>query len=149
MLSQTNASANRDFVHATLEKKPTSEQGIWLNRPEWYDFGKSAVEFCTCLVLLILAAPVVFLAAALVKLTSRGPAFYTQTRLGQGGRPYTIYKLRSMYHNCERHSGARWSTTGDPRVTPLGRWLRRSHIDELPQLWNLVHGQLPLTRPPP
>jgi lipopolysaccharide/colanic/teichoic acid biosynthesis glycosyltransferase len=149
MLSQTNAASEREFVHATLEKRPPSEPGSGLSRPEWYDFAKSAVEFCTCLVLLVLAAPVIFLAAALVKLTSRGPAFYTQTRLGQGGRPYTIYKLRSMCHNCERYSGARWSTAGDPRVTPLGRWLRRSHIDELPQLWNVVRGEMSLIGPRP
>jgi lipopolysaccharide/colanic/teichoic acid biosynthesis glycosyltransferase len=149
MLSQTSAPSNGDFVHAALQKKPSSEPSGGLSRTEWYDFGKSAVEFCTCLVLLVLAAPVIFLAAALVKLTSRGPAFYTQTRLGQGGRPYTIYKLRSMYHNCERHGGARWSTAGDPRVTPLGRWLRRSHIDELPQLWNVVRGEMSLIGPRP
>jgi lipopolysaccharide/colanic/teichoic acid biosynthesis glycosyltransferase len=149
MLSQTNASSNGDSVLATREKKPTLEPSAWLSRPEWYDFIKSAIELCTCLVLLIFAGPVILVAAALVKLTSRGPAFYTQTRLGQGGRPYTIYKLRSMYHNCERQSGARWSTTGDPRVTPLGRWLRRSHIDELPQLWNVVRGEMSLIGPRP
>ena len=148
MLSQTDASSNRNVVHATLET-PTLEQPVWLRRPDWYDLCKTAFDVCACLVLLVLATPVILLAAALVKLTSRGPAFYTQTRLGQGGRPYTIYKLRSMVHDCERHSGARWSTAGDPRVTRLGRWLRRSHVDELPQLWNVLRGEMSLIGPRP
>src|SRR5262245_5082597 len=66
----------------------------------WYARCKPVLEFSIALVLLILSAPVVFLAALLVKLTSRGPAFYTQTRLGANGKPYTIYKLRTMVHNC-------------------------------------------------
>jgi lipopolysaccharide/colanic/teichoic acid biosynthesis glycosyltransferase len=148
MLSPTNASPNKDFVHATIEK-PIFKPRVWLRGPVWYDPCKAAVEFCACLVMLVLAAPVIVLAAALVKLTSRGPAFYTQTRLGQGGRPYTIYKLRSMFHDCERLSGARWSSAGDPRVTFLGRWLRRSHIDELPQLWNVLRGEMSLVGPRP
>ena len=78
---------------------------------------------------------------------SRGPAFYTQTRLGMGGREYTIYKLRSMFHECERQSGACWSTTGDPRITPVGLWLLRTHIDELPQLWNVLRGEMSLVGP--
>jgi lipopolysaccharide/colanic/teichoic acid biosynthesis glycosyltransferase len=99
--------------------------------------------------LLVLAAPIILLAAVLVKLTSRGPVFYTQTRLGLDGREYIIYKLRSMFHNCERHSGACWSTAGDPRITPVGRWLRRLHIDELPQLWNVLRGDMSLVGPRP
>src|SRR5438132_14221285 len=67
--------------------------------------GKRAFDFVFALVLLILTAPLILLAALVVKLTSRGPAFYCQTRLGLNGRPYTIYKLRSMTHNCERASG--------------------------------------------
>lgn len=99
--------------------------------------------------MLVLAAPIILVAAVLVKLTSRGPAFYTQTRLGLDGREYTIYKLRSMFHNCERQSGACWSTAGDPRITLVGRWLRRLHIDELPQLWNVLRGDMSLVGPRP
>ena len=60
--------------------------------------------------------------------------------LGRNGRLYRIYKIRTMYHNCEKHSGPRWSTPGDPRVTLVGRFLRRTHLDELPQLWNVLRG---------
>jgi lipopolysaccharide/colanic/teichoic acid biosynthesis glycosyltransferase len=101
------------------------------------------------LVLLVLAAPLVLLAAGLVKLTSRGRALYKQTRLGKNGRPFTLYKIRTMHHDCERESGAKWSCPGDPRITPLGLFLRRTHIDELPQLWNVLRGEMSLVGPRP
>jgi lipopolysaccharide/colanic/teichoic acid biosynthesis glycosyltransferase len=110
---------------------------------------KLVVDFCLAAVLLVLTAPVLVLCAVLVRLTSRGPALYSQVRLGLGGRPYRIYKLRTMYHQCEQHSGAQWSQKGDPRVTPLGRFLRRAHLDELPQLWNILKGDMSLIGPRP
>src|SRR5713226_5232561 len=111
MLSKVITPSN-NLVPPALEESPL-QQGLWLRRPTiWYGPGKTAIEFCACLVMLILAAPIILVAAVLVKLTSRGPAFYTQTRLGLDGRDYIIYKLRSMFHNCERNSGACWSTAG-------------------------------------
>jgi lipopolysaccharide/colanic/teichoic acid biosynthesis glycosyltransferase len=107
------------------------------------------VEFAAALALFVLTLPVVLVAALLVKLTSRGPAFYWQTRLGRNGRPYTICKLRTMVHDCEKASGPRWATAHDPRVTPLGRFLRRTHIDEFPQLWNVLKGDMSLVGPRP
>jgi lipopolysaccharide/colanic/teichoic acid biosynthesis glycosyltransferase len=100
-------------------------------------------------VLLTLTAPVIVLAAVLVRLTSRGPALYKQTRLGLNGREYTIYKLRSMYSECEKHSGPLWCAKGDARITPVGRFIRRTHIDELPQLWNILRGDMSLIGPRP
>ena len=82
-------------------------------------------------------------------MTSPGRAIYTQSRLGRGEREYTIYKLRTMYHNCEDASGVRWATRGDPRITPVGRILRATHIDELPQLWNILRGDMRLIGPRP
>jgi lipopolysaccharide/colanic/teichoic acid biosynthesis glycosyltransferase len=99
--------------------------------------------------LLAATAPLIALAAILVKLTSRGPVFYTQVRLGLRGRPFTIFKIRTMAHDCEKLSGPRWSTGRDPRVTRVGRFLRRSHIDELPQLWNVLRGDMSLIGPRP
>jgi lipopolysaccharide/colanic/teichoic acid biosynthesis glycosyltransferase len=110
---------------------------------------KTVLEFLVALCLLVVAGPVILLCAVLVRLTSRGPAFYSQTRLGRNGRPYSIYKLRTMYHNCERTSGACWSTSGDPRITPLGHFLRRTHLDELPQLINVLRGDMSLVGPRP
>src|SRR5262245_62047959 len=113
----------------------------------WYVACKRVLDVGAALVLLVLTAPVMAIACLLVKLTSRGPMLYSQTRVGRGGRPFTIWKIRSMYHNCEATSGAIWSRRGDPRVLPIGRFLRRTHIDELPQLWNLLKGEMSLIGP--
>ncbi|MBV9122616.1 MAG: sugar transferase [Planctomycetes bacterium] len=119
--------------------------------PESHVYGrlKGGLDFVLAGTLLLLASPVVLLAAALVKLTSRGPAFYSQARLGRHGRVFRIYKLRTMVHNCERQSGPRWCLPRDARVTPLGRFLRRTHLDELPQLWNILRGEMSLVGPRP
>jgi lipopolysaccharide/colanic/teichoic acid biosynthesis glycosyltransferase len=115
----------------------------------WYVPWKASAEFVIALVLLVLTAPLTVLAALLVKLTSRGPAFYSQTRMGLHGRSYRIHKIRTMTHDCERHSGACWASPKDPRITPLGRFLRRTHLDELPQLWNVLRGEMSLVGPRP
>ncbi len=114
----------------------------------YYRF-KVVLDFVGAAFLLLLASPLIFLGALLIKLTSRGPAIYTQTRLGYRGRPYTIYKLRSMTHNCELRTGARWATADDPRITRLGNFLRKTHLDELPQLWNVLKGDMSLVGPRP
>jgi lipopolysaccharide/colanic/teichoic acid biosynthesis glycosyltransferase len=116
---------------------------------DWYVRCKPFAEFAAALALLALAGPVILATALLVQLTSRGPAFYKQTRLGKGGRPFTLWKIRTMQHDCERASGARWSTPGDPRVTPVGAFLRGTHLDELPQLWNVLRGDMSLVGPRP
>jgi len=97
----------------------------------------------------VLALPIIAVAGLAVRLSSRGPVFYTQYRCGRGERPFRIVKLRTMTHNCEAESGACWSTDGDPRITPLGRWLRKLHIDELPQIWNVLRGEMSLVGPRP
>jgi lipopolysaccharide/colanic/teichoic acid biosynthesis glycosyltransferase len=110
---------------------------------------KRLVDLVLALVLTALTAPLLLLAVVLVKLTSAGPVIYSQTRLGLGRRAFTIYKVRSMYHDCERLSGPKWSTDNDPRVTAVGRFLRRTHLDELPQLWNVLRGEMSLVGPRP
>jgi lipopolysaccharide/colanic/teichoic acid biosynthesis glycosyltransferase len=114
-----------------------------------YGLAKVVLDFCCAAVLMALTAPLIVLAALAVKLTSRGPVFYSQVRVGRGGRPYRIYKIRTMVHNCESKSGAQWSIAGDPRITPIGSFLRRTHIDELPQLWNVLRGDMSLVGPRP
>jgi lipopolysaccharide/colanic/teichoic acid biosynthesis glycosyltransferase len=110
---------------------------------------KGMVDFAAGLVLALLALPVVLLAALLVKLTSKGPAFYTQARVGKNGRLFTIIKIRTMIDNCESLTGPRWSIPGDPRVTRIGWFLRKTHLDELPQLWNVLRGDMSLIGPRP
>ena len=109
---------------------------------------KDCLEFLLALLILVGTAPILILALALVRLTSRGPGIYTQKRLGLGGRCFTIYKIRTMYDDSEP-AGPRWSLPGDPRVTPVGRLLRWSHVDELPQLINVLQGAMSLIGPRP
>jgi lipopolysaccharide/colanic/teichoic acid biosynthesis glycosyltransferase len=115
----------------------------------WYLPIKNIADFVLALVLAVVALPIVALAALAVRLTSQGPAFYSQLRVGRGGRIFTIYKLRSMIHNCESLTGPRWSMPGDPRVTPVGWFLRKTHLDELPQLLNVLRGEMSLIGPRP
>jgi lipopolysaccharide/colanic/teichoic acid biosynthesis glycosyltransferase len=107
------------------------------------------IDGTIALVLLVLAAPLMVVAMVLVKATSPGPVIYTQTRLGLNRRRFTIYKIRTMTHNCEQLSGPCWSAGNDPRVTPVGRFLRQTHLDELPQLWNVLRGDMSLVGPRP
>jgi lipopolysaccharide/colanic/teichoic acid biosynthesis glycosyltransferase len=131
------------------ERLPAGREPVRPLGPRWYRSGKHAADFALAALLALPAVPLVLLAALLVKLTSRGPAFYTQTRVGQDGRLFTILKLRTMIHNCESLTGPRWSIPGDPRVTRVGALLRASHLDELPQLWNVLKGDMSLVGPRP
>ena len=117
--------------------------------PSGWAATKTTFEFFVALMLLTLTAPMILLAIVLVKLTSPGPAIYTLTRIGRGGKPFTIYKLRTMTNDCESLTGPQWSKPGDGRVTPVGWWLRKTHIDELPQLWNVLCGDMSLIGPRP
>jgi lipopolysaccharide/colanic/teichoic acid biosynthesis glycosyltransferase len=110
---------------------------------------KLVIEYTTTLFLLLPALPVIGVCWLVVKLTSPGPGFYSQTRLGLGGRAYRIFKLRSMHHNCELASGATWATAKDDRVFRFGKILRATHLDELPQLFNVLLGHMSLVGPRP
>ena len=145
MLLQDGTSRSGGKVYSKFDLAVEGGEG----GDSWYLRCKVVLEYLVAAFLLVLTAPLILLSALLIKLTSRGPAFYTQARLGRGGRPYTIYKLRTMTHNCERHSGVRWATPDDPRITRLGRFLRKSHLDELPQLWNVLKGDMSLVGPRP
>lgn len=99
--------------------------------------------------LLIPLGPVTFVLMLLIRLTSRGPAIYRQIRVGRHGRTFTLYKLRTMHDEAEEETGPAWSHDDDPRVTWLGRLLRKSHLDELPQLINVLKGEMDLVGPRP
>ena len=100
------------------------------------------------LAMIVLAVPFAII-AAIVKWTSRGPVFYQQERMGLDGRPFTVYKFRSMRHDAEEASGPIWAREDDPRATPIGRWLRRFDLDELPQFWNVLKGEMSIVGPRP
>lgn len=144
-------SENLESGFGSQKSRPLAADPWLRTRPALHPYlaVKSVWEFMAATVLLVLAMPLMALTAVLVKLTSRGPVIYSQVRLGRFGKPYHIYKIRTMVHECETRSGARWSTTRDPRVTLVGRFLRRAHLDELPQLWNVIRGDMSLIGPRP
>lgn len=117
--------------------------------PTWYSAGKVVLDYAVTVLLLPLAVPLIALAALAARLTSPGPAFYLQTRVGLNGRHYRIIKLRTMHHGCELRSGIKWAGKHDDRVTRVGRFLRRTHVDELPQLINVLLGHMSLVGPRP
>jgi lipopolysaccharide/colanic/teichoic acid biosynthesis glycosyltransferase len=125
------------------------------------------VNVVLALCALIVVFPVMLVVAALVRLTSRGPVLYTQTRVGldrrrdraygenhrraldMGGKPFTIYKFRTMYVDAEARTGPVWATKDDPRITPVGKFLRQYRLDELPQLINVIKGEMNVVGPRP
>jgi len=98
--------------------------------------------------LVVLGIPLATI-AAIVKLSSRGPVFYAQERMGLDGKAFTVYKFRSMFEGAESDSGPVWAREDDPRATPVGRWLRRLDLDELPQFWNVLRGDMSIVGPRP
>ncbi|HEY2908385.1 MAG TPA: undecaprenyl-phosphate glucose phosphotransferase [Vicinamibacterales bacterium] len=98
--------------------------------------------------LAVLSLPLLII-AILVRATSRGRVFYRQERMGLDGKSFTIVKFRSMFHDAERDTGPVWAREDDPRVTPLGKFLRKSNLDEMPQLWNVLRGDMSIVGPRP
>ncbi len=125
----------------------------------WPVLAKQAMDFFGALVLLIGTSPVMLVAAVGIKLTSRGPVLFRQERSGLNGRPFTMLKFRSMVSDAEQRqhelealnemNGPVFKVSNDPRITPFGRFLRKYSIDELPQLFNVLAGQMSLVGPRP
>jgi lipopolysaccharide/colanic/teichoic acid biosynthesis glycosyltransferase len=118
-------------------------------RSSAYRVAKTVADIVIGALLLIVCSPVILVCWAAIRLTSSGPAFYSQIRTGLRGKRFRLFKLRTMYHNCEARSGIRWSMPGDSRITHLGRLLRKLHWDELPQLLNVIRGEMSLVGPKP
>ena len=110
---------------------------------------QSIYSLAIALLAAVLLLPVMLLVAILVRLTSRGPALFRQQRVGMNDVPFTLYKFRSMYADAEAESGAVWAKKDDPRITRVGRWLRRLRLDELPQLFNVLRGEMSIVGPRP
>ncbi|MDQ7807326.1 exopolysaccharide biosynthesis polyprenyl glycosylphosphotransferase [Amycolatopsis sp. A133] len=125
---------------------------VWLGgaptrRPSWW--VKRAVETTLAAAALVLLAPVIAVCALAVAVESGFPVFFRQVRVGMDGGTFVLYKLRSVRQAAVDDSQTRWSVAGDRRVGPVGRFLRRSSLDELPQLWNVVRGEMSLVGPRP
>ena len=101
------------------------------------------------LLILLIFAPVILVVSSLIKITSPGPVFYKQERVGKHGKVFTLYKFRTMIMDAERNLGPVMASPDDPRITKVGRLLRRARLDELPQLFNVLRGDMSLVGPRP
>ncbi|HNT65961.1 MAG TPA: undecaprenyl-phosphate glucose phosphotransferase [bacterium] len=115
----------------------------------WERKTKRIIDIAVSLVSLVILSPLFLITAIAIKLTSAGPIFYKQKRVGKNGRIFTIYKFRTMVRNAEKLTGPVWAGEKDPRVTPVGRFLRKTRIDEFPQLLNVLDGDMSLVGPRP
>ena len=151
------------FDHlASVYEEYTGKIAVENLRPSWFIFSdgfrktrflsasKRLMDVVCAGFLLLLTLPLMLLVALAVRWTSNGPALYHQQRVGLGGRVFTVHKFRSMKNDAEAETGAVWaSKKGDARVTPIGGILRRTRVDELPQLWNVLKGDMSFVGPRP
>ena len=136
---------------ARLETQPGREATahISVRTPRTGEFLIRLLDIVGSLAILILALPVMFVSALLIRITSAGPVFYKQERVGQSGKLFTLCKFRTMIDDAEKHVGPVLATKDDERITPVGRILRRMRIDELPQIYNVLRGDMSLVGPRP
>jgi sugar transferase (PEP-CTERM system associated) len=150
------------FDHlASVYEEYTGKIAVENLRPSWLIFSdgfrksrrfaalKRLSDVLLAAIGLVVASPILLAVAALVKLTSPGPAFYSQRRVGHHGRIFTVRKFRSMHVNAEAKTGPVWASRDDPRITPIGGFLRKSRLDEIPQLWNILVGEMSFVGPRP
>jgi len=123
--------------------------GDGFRRNALFRFSRRVVSFVISLVGLILSLPVIPFVVLAIKLDSEGPVFYTQARVGKGGRVFNVVKFRTMRQDAEAIGGPQWAGDKDPRVTRIGRFLRTSRLDEIPQLWCVLKGDMAFVGPRP
>ncbi|MDZ4200516.1 MAG: sugar transferase, partial [Kiritimatiellia bacterium] len=133
----------------TVEGIPLLGVSQWPLDRLWNRVAKRAEDIVGAMVGLLISAPVLAVAAVCIKRSSPGPVFYRQERCGEGGRRFMLYKLRTMRMDAEAKSGPVWTTEEDPRRTRVGAFLRRYNLDELPQFWNVLRGDMSLVGPRP
>lgn len=141
--------AENEFSHGLpLVKDLVSAPGRLAGHVRWYgDRVKRALDIVLAAIGLCLSSPVWALVALAIKLEDRGPVFYRQDRVGKGGKVFQVLKFRSMVPDAEEAVGPLQSTHGDPRVTRVGRILRATALDELPQLWSILRGYMSFVGP--
>ncbi len=150
------------FDHlASVYEEYTGKIAVENLRPSWLIFSegfrktrllmaaKRALDLVFASVGLLIGFPIMVVVGLVVKSTSRGPMFYHQTRVGLHGHEFTVHKFRTMREDAERTTGPVWSTANDSRVTPVGGFLRRTRLDEMPQLWNVLKGEMSFVGPRP
>jgi exopolysaccharide biosynthesis polyprenyl glycosylphosphotransferase len=117
--------------------------------PAWEKVVKRAMDVLLSLLILIVSLPVMLVVGLIIRFTSEGPVIFAQERVGLHGKTFTMYKFRSMFHDAEKKTGPTWAKDADPRITPVGQWLRKLRLDELPQLLNVLKGDMSLVGPRP
>jgi exopolysaccharide biosynthesis polyprenyl glycosylphosphotransferase len=149
------------IAHASLDEIFGHPLIVFRSTPEtsWQMIAKQLLDFIGALVLLVISGPVMLVVAALIKMTSKGPVMFRQQRSGLNGSPFSIFKFRTMMTNAEQFkhelaamnemTGPVFKVTNDPRITPLGKILRKYSLDELPQLFNVLRGEMSLVGPRP
>jgi exopolysaccharide biosynthesis polyprenyl glycosylphosphotransferase len=147
-------SVSQFFEHACARVPPTHINRAWfmsilhLQQPSYGDWSKRAFDLVVASVGLVLGAPLFLAVAIAVRLTGK-PVLFEQVRLGERGKRFRMIKFRTMIPSSERDGQARWAAELDPRVTRLGRFLRRTRLDELPQFWNVIRGEMSIVGPRP
>ncbi|MBO4512233.1 MAG: sugar transferase [Victivallales bacterium] len=145
---------------AVRPKKVSGKMRVWRFTVAFSYLVKRVADFTIALILLLLLSPFLVLVGLIVKLTSEGPIIFSQTRVGRFGKHFRMYKFRSMYKDAEKHKDElmqqgksedklRFKDKNDPRITPFGRLIRKTSIDELPQLVNILLGDMSLVGPRP
>ncbi len=133
-----------------LEKNSVRFLATFMGRKsDCEEFLIRAFDTTISLLALFLLVPLIAVVSLIIKLTSSGPVFYKQTRVAKDGKTFTLYKFKTMVNNAEKHTGPVLATENDPRVTRIGRFLRTSRIDEIPQLFNVMRGDMSLVGPRP
>jgi exopolysaccharide biosynthesis polyprenyl glycosylphosphotransferase len=117
--------------------------------PEWEKKLKRILDIVVSLLILIISFPIILIASLAIKLDSKGPIFFKQERCGMNNKSFRIIKFRSMQHDAEKITGPVWSQKGDPRITKVGNIIRKLRIDEIPQMYNVLRGEMSLVGPRP
>jgi len=117
--------------------------------PAWEKFTKRLMDLAISLSVLVIMMPVIVVISIAIKWSSAGPAIYSQNRVGKNGKQFTMYKFRTMYNDAEANTGPTWAAENDPRVTKVGAWLRKTRLDEIPQFYNVLKGEMSLVGPRP
>jgi len=154
------ATSGGEYLESGVIDGSTAER-IWDEQSRWescasvpsaarrHEFWIRAFDVMGSLVILLLASPVMLVLTLVLAVSPSGPVLYRQARVGKGGRIFTLHKFRTMVENAEKNTGPVWAARNDPRVTRLGRILRRTHLDELPQLFSVLAGYMSLVGPRP
>lgn len=134
-----NATASKSYMRSFIMRFPRYWQ-LWI---------KQVGDLLLALIAMVVLFPILLIVGLAVKLTSQGPILYQQERVGRSGKSFTIYKFRTMRVDAEDASGPVWAKENDSRLTPIGAFLRKTHLDELPQILNILKGEMSLVGPRP